>query len=225
MTDLETNQDWKWIDASNFDYDNWKPTAPGIWGGDCCVMRSDAQWEAEECYDRYKCFICNNEDFEWRPIFKINLNVSDFGGETNVYDYFVQGTSSYDNFRADRYYTMESGSFDPSSIDTINYRSLILDKWNEYVSNNEFSKLRVSVYRNGEERQYLAFEIENNDNITNITNWFSKDNFIDSTYYDLPSTSSSAFSYFSIKGDIEGSYLRNFLITDSYSSCTSTTGM
>ena len=131
----------------------------------------------------------------------------------------------YDMFENDRYFVIESGLFNPYINDeTFNYRSLILDNFEEYIKLNKFDLIKVSVYKNNIERAWNIFKIFDKNN-TNITNWFSLNNWVDSTYYDIADANNNDYSYFSIQGDMNGDYIRNFLITDTYTSCTNTQGM
>ena len=50
-------------------------------------------------------FVCNGEE-TWRPIFKISNNLSDYGGQSNSYQYWLNGNSNFNNYDDDISYYM-----------------------------------------------------------------------------------------------------------------------
>ena len=139
---------------------------------------------------------------EWRPIFKISDNSTDFGGYTDVFNFWISGDSTFSSYTSDVNYI--TNTFDATSMESTNYRSLIIDDWIEFYNAGSLDKIKISLYKDGSETVYFTFDVTND-----LISWFSQSHLIESPYLDLNETTS--VEYFSLQG-IDSMYLRLFYI-------------
>ena len=187
LNDVKDESEWEWSDGTLYDYDvNWAPTEPNDQtyynpdGQDCVHLYGwdhlyEYEFDDRSCYgsqySRIPQFFCEVSE-QWRPIFKISSNNSNLTGESNVYKYWLNGSANFDNFLDDNEYV--TNDFIDYKIDLkANYRSFIIDHWTDYVNNNNnVTKIKVSIYKDGEQVSYWVFNIS--DVNINQTDWFAK---------------------------------------------------
>ena len=185
---------WRWSDGTDFNYNvPWEPGEPNNGGADgnedCGELYSNETFSSRfndvDCSrSDFSQFICNLEQ-NWRPIFKLTTDVTDFGGENNSYFYYLNGNSTYDNLGEDNdyYYNISGSSVDYNNMfldNRTNYRSLLIDDWSYLHDNNLFDKVLLSVHRDEELQQYFVFDASDE----NLTSWMTQDNTIESSYLD-----------------------------------------
>ena len=160
--DLAIEGSFAWSDSTSYDYTlDWATLEPNNYNvqEDCVELyRNDSRNEYNDapCRTTYNQFICNKAQ-NWRPIFKISSGMADYGGTSNVYEYWFNGTSNYDNY-GDDYDFIYNGSFSASTADTVNnYRSLAIDDWTWFYDNNAFDKVKISLYDGGIETKYFVY--------------------------------------------------------------------
>ena len=138
---------------------------------------SDNVYDDSACADENDQIICNLYQ-NWRPIFKISSNLSDYGGQTDSCSYWINGNNNFRSINNEIAFITDE--FDPSVIDTINnYRSLVIDEWLALYENDFFSKIKVSLYKDGNEVKYFVYKATND-----TLSWFQQSNMIDSSYMD-----------------------------------------
>ena len=179
LNDITSESVWEWSDGTSYDYTVvWAPSEPNdLNGQDCGQLYAAADWDDVQCENQKYQFICNLEE-NWRPIFKITTGLPDYGGESNVRYYWIQGESSYDGYYDDVQFI--DGTFDASTIDTTNnYRSLVIDDWKYLFNNGGFDKVKVSLYKDGSEERYFVYNATEDS-----LSWFSQTYLIDSSFRD-----------------------------------------
>ena len=144
-------------------------------------------------------FVCGRA-VNWRPVFKLNDNVKDYGGQSNAYDYYAYGTPTYSSYTNDIAFVLNT--FDAFSTDASNYRSLMIDDWTNKLNNGEFSQVKISLYLNDIEIRYFVFNAT-----SNYLDWVSQETYIDSSWIDVGYES---YNYFDLYGEI--TYERRFMI-------------
>ena len=184
------NNLWEWSDGSNVNFAvNWtsgEPDNGAASGGDDqdCAVYDGVGVNDYPCWYSMNQFICG-EQVNWRPIFKINNNVSDYTGAVSDF-WGSESSSSFSNYSADISYILNT--FSPSSIDTSNYRSLAIDDWNKFYLNNKFDQIKVSLYKNGSEVKYFIYNAT-----SDSSSWYSQPNLIDSSYFNARTGTAQAW--------------------------------
>ena len=186
LNDENIENNWTWTDGTSYDYViNWASGEPNNLGGyqNCVQLYPQGDFDDTWCTYSLTQFICNAPQ-TWRPIFKINNNVSDYGKESNVYQYWTNGSSTNLNYTQDIEYISNNFSNDCSGNNSnnnicSNYRSLIIDDWDVLYKNESFSHIKISLYKSDYEKQYFVFEATED-----IESWISQKYLIDSSYFD-----------------------------------------
>ena len=187
------NNRWQWTDGSDFDYAlNWGSGQPDDAGSneDCGMYYPQGTANDYVCESgQLHQFICG-EEINWRPVFKINDNVSE---STVVSTFWSSGTATYSSYNLDISYVLNS--FDASTLDANNYRSLVIDDWTRLYSRGNFDKVKVGIYNNGSEVAYFVYEAS-----SDTDSWYSNENLIDSAYYNAKFDYNDSQGYWSIAG-------------------------
>ena len=189
-----SNVTWQWSDGTPYDYSpTWKDSGEpsGFWYGkaeDCIALYPQGTLNDFTCNSTYHThqFVCGEEVY-WRPLFKIVNNGSDLGGVDNVYEYWVNGSSSFDRYDGDIEFIRDEFSASDGGGD--NYRSLLIDDWIDVFNDGSFDRIKVSLFKNGTEVVYFTFYATNDSE-----SWFNQDNMIDSSYYDIFTENAEIFS-------------------------------
>ncbi|CAC5403775.1 unnamed protein product [Mytilus coruscus] len=98
------------------------------------------------------------------------------------------------------------------AVTTRHLRNLLIDRWSDVG----IKKVKVQLFTNDVPVVWMIFNGEN----TNVMNWFSKENLLNSSFDDL--TTNSTTNFFGIEG--ERDIQRRFFINRNYGDCTTDRG-
>ena len=196
--DQSISAPWKYSDGTYYDYAiSWRSNNPNGDSTEQCVeIFTSAGFNDLACEGELSEFICNFGNNNWRPVFKIS-NVTHFGNsnETSLYNYWTNGVATFSTYSEDINYVLNL--FDARKVESANYRSLVIDDWTQFVTNNEFDQIKVSIYKNGKEARYFVFDATK---VKNNINWFGNDSIIDSSYKYLRFGTDQKSSFFDFAG-------------------------
>ena len=191
--DQTLNTTWQWSDGTSYDFAlTWDIGEPNDFedGEDCVEYESDGEANDYSCDQSRSQFVCNSAT-NWRPIFKISTNVSDYGNQENSFQFWKNGDNNFNDYTSDINYILNQ--FNASQVDySGNYRSPVLDDWGILFNNSEFDTVKVSLYANGSEVVYFVYHAT-----LDKQDWFSQSNLIESSYRD---TGYESYNYWSILG-------------------------
>lgn len=136
---------------------------------------------------------------------------TDGGGWTMVYKKSSGVTSSPAN-------DFWSGNLNMNDDTLLNKLQSTKDYANLFITNfwSSFTEARVEVVKGGIAKQYIKYSITGTDKTT----WYSKTNFVDSSWTDLKTESQN---YWSVQGDGASGY-RDFFINRNYGGCSNDAG-
>ena len=214
LNDIAIESQWEWTDGSstnnslkilNNSWDTGEPNNFVSIGEDCvCIFGRDSH--NPDSLNDFACnhtenaqiLVCNTpngDSVNWRPIFKLCSNVT--SNANSSYDLWSNSNyNTFNSYETDIEFILNDFNGSMSDIDnteSCNYRSLIIDDWNELYDKSEFDSVRISLYKENVEVAYFLFEANHNSN-----SWFSQENLFDTSYY-LTITSQS-ISTFDIVG-------------------------
>lgn len=134
----------------------------------------------------------NNFEIEgWELVFRATS-----GNDVDTYEAWISGK--------------HTTSYKPTNMRRscgVHYRDPAVDRWTQIG----IQKVKISFFEFGNEVAYITFNGSGSD----MTNWFSNDRLLSSSWCDL--RSNSVFNYFTIVGDIL--YNRRFFINRLYNGC------